>query len=205
MKFPDIDFDAISRMVDMLDDEQKDKIASMADQMMKRNVQEEAQAEEEPDDFLDYLQIPEELAGKLSGSVLADLEAASDLEQYYEDVEDADLSASVLFLSKAVLKLLRENAAPLLSEAEISGFSSPQNLGLNQFVYQMNQAGSEKLVQIFNMDEVEISEIMNSLSQLNLLLMRAEFHTIEKPDLQMAKSLLISHGLLSSLANLREA
>lgn len=204
MKFPDIDFDAISRMVDMLDDEQKDKIASMADQMMKRSVQEEAAVEEEPDDYLNYLQIPEELAEHLSGTVLENLESASDLEQYYEDVDDADLSASVLFLSKGILNLLREKAAPLFEEAEVSGFSSPQNMGIGQFVYQMNQEGSQSVSRILGLEDSEASQMLNSLNQLNLLLMRAEFHTIAKTDLQMAKDLLINQGLLEQLAFLKD-
>ncbi len=41
------------------------------------------------------------------GSVLDQIEAGSDLEVYYEDVKDADFSASALFYAKATLNMFQ--------------------------------------------------------------------------------------------------
>ena len=103
MKFSDIDFSAISRMMDSMSDEQKEKLNDMAQGMMdtmKTNTEETEEV-----DFYTYLQIDEEEYMDLPGNVLDPVEAACDLEQYYEEVPESDFSASILFLAKAVLNM----------------------------------------------------------------------------------------------------
>lgn len=105
MKFSDIDFSAISRMMDSMSDEEKDRLNNMAQEMMD-NMKNEQEPEQEEDMYAFY-GISEEEYEDVPGIVLDQMEAASDLEVYYEDVKDEDFSASVLFLSKAILNMLR--------------------------------------------------------------------------------------------------
>ena len=95
MKFSDIDFSAISRMMDNMSDEEKNKLNDMAQNMMN-NMKQNEEPEEETD-FYEALNINEEDYADFPGSVLDQIEAGSDLEVYYEDVKDADFSASALF------------------------------------------------------------------------------------------------------------
>ena len=58
MKFSDIDFSAISRIMDSMSDEEKDKLNDMAQNMMS-DIQkpQESEEEEEIDDFYAFLGI----------------------------------------------------------------------------------------------------------------------------------------------------
>lgn len=111
MKFSDIDFSAISRMMDNMSDEEKNKLNDMAQNMMN-NMKQNEEPEEETD-FYEALNINEEDFADFPGSVLDQIEAGSDLEVYYEDVKDADFSASALFYAKATLNMLRKYIYPV--------------------------------------------------------------------------------------------
>lgn len=71
MKFPDIDFDAIGRMVDMLDDNQKEKITSMASDLMNHTMNNlnPEDADQNPEDqlldYTEYFNISDDLVSKL--------------------------------------------------------------------------------------------------------------------------------------------
>ena len=86
MKFSDIDFSAISRMMDSMSDEEKDRLNNMAQEMMD-NMKNEQEPEQEEDMYAFY-GINEEDYKDVPGIVLDQMEAASDLEGYYEDVKD---------------------------------------------------------------------------------------------------------------------
>src|SRR5690625_1134374 len=96
MKFSDIDFSALSRMMNSMSDEEKERLNTMAENMME-NMKSEPESEEETD-FYAHFDISETEYADLPGQVLDQIEAASDLEQYYEDVTESDFSASVVFL-----------------------------------------------------------------------------------------------------------
>lgn len=108
MKFSDFDFSALGRMMDNLSDEQKDSINNMAQDMMA-NMQ---PAADESVDYTEGLSLSEDYQD-LDGNVLNALEAAWDLEDFYSDDPEADLSASVLFLSKALLFEMRKALGPV--------------------------------------------------------------------------------------------
>ena len=54
MKFSDIDFSAISRMMDSMSDEEKDRLNNMAQEMMD-NMKNEQEPEQEEDMYAFYL------------------------------------------------------------------------------------------------------------------------------------------------------
>ena len=81
MKFSDIDFSAISRMMDNMSDEEMNKLNDMAQNMMN-NMKQNEESEEETD-FYEALNINEEDYTDFPGSVLDQIEAGSDLEVYY--------------------------------------------------------------------------------------------------------------------------
>ena len=68
MKFSDIDFSAISRMMDNMSDEEKNKLNDMAQNMMN-NMKQNEEPEEETD-FYEALNINEEDYADFPGSVL---------------------------------------------------------------------------------------------------------------------------------------
>ena len=82
MKFSDIDFSAISRIMDSMSDEEKDKLNDMAQNMMSDMQKPQESEEEEIDDFYAFLGIKEEDYQDLPGGVLDALEAACDLWLY---------------------------------------------------------------------------------------------------------------------------
>lgn len=200
MKFPNIDFDAINRMVNMLDDDQKDQIASMADSLMSQTLADEAEQEEEPLDYLEYLNIEEDLAEKLSGSALSALEAASDLEQFYSDVQDADLSASVLFLNKALLRTLHEKAGRIFHELEIPGFQFPSGAGLFNYMQAFASLARKPELAELKISSQDLENTAALLGQMNLLLQRAEYDTIGQEELKKAKEILFDQNLLAAAA-----
>ena len=210
MKFPDIDFDAIGRMVDMLDDNQKEKITSTASDLMNHtmnNLNPEDADQNPEDQLLDYtvyFNISDDLVSKLDSDALSALEAASDLAQFYDEIPEADLSASVLFLSKAALITLRNKAGKILKNNQIDGFNSPQFMSLGEFLTQISNLDNKKLNKLLCLTEGQLKKIQNELMQIELLLSRAQFDTIRKEDLDYAKSILIDDQLLLDLANIQK-
>ena len=197
MKFSDIDFSALSRIMDSMSDEEKDNLNKMAQNMMGDLKTEEDS--EENDDFYAYLHIQEEDYQDLPGSVLDAIEAASDLEQYYEEDREADFSASVLFYCKAMLYLLRANHFPIYKNVlEQKDFIHAQMTTLQQYLLPlMNEDCLHKLVDEGFGNSQDWLAHQACLQQLSILLSRAEYDFIRYEDLQTLKDLLFKEkGLL---------
>ena len=118
MKLSDIDFGRLGQMMDSLSPEQKGSLDAMAQRMMENMSP--ADDAEEAVDFMEALGLDERYE-LLDGNTLGALEAAWDMEDFYDADEDADYSAAVLFYGKAVLYELRRELFPLLKA--VTGFS----------------------------------------------------------------------------------
>lgn len=125
MKFSDIDFGALSQMMNSLSDTDKEQLNSMANDMMARM---QPEPEEEDVDYTEGLKLTEDYQ-TLDGRTLDALEQAWDLENFY-DGEEADYSGSVLFLQKALLNELRRHTdgADMMSLAQILALESWKDL-----------------------------------------------------------------------------
>lgn len=197
MKLSDIDFSAISRIMDSMSDEEKEKLNDYANNMMN-NMKEKMEPEvEEEEDFYSYLGINEEEYSNLPGIVLDQLEAASDMEQYYEDVKDADFSASALFYGKATLNMLRKYVQPIFKNF-FDGLSNPSTTTIYSYLYPlMNQENIHLLVDEEFGDSMTWVELKNTLQQVYLIVQRAEFDFVSYEDLMALKQVLIQDaGLL---------
>jgi hypothetical protein len=117
MDFKNIDFAALRHLAANLTDEQIQQAAQMAEHVMNQKAE-----EEESKDFREGLRLGEEY-DNLPGSVLDALEAAWDLQDFY-DGQEADYSATVLFLAKSLLFELRASVHPLLMN--LIGFEVPK-------------------------------------------------------------------------------
>lgn len=198
MKFSDIDFSALSRIMDSMSDEEKDNLNKMAQNMMGDLKPNEA-TEEENDDFYAYLHIQEEDYQDMPGSVLDAMEAACDLEQYYEEDHEADFSASVLFYCKAMLYLLRAKHFPIYKNVlQQKEFGNAQMTTLQQYLLPlMNEDCLHQLVDEGFGNSQDWLAHQACLQQLSILLSRAEYDFIRYEDLQTLKDLLFKEkGLL---------
>ena len=125
---------------------------------------------------------------------------ASDLEGYYEDVKDEDFSASVLFLSKAVLNMLRHYHFSIYKNVlEISKFSNPNMTTVYDFLYPlMNDETIQKLCDEGFGESSMWIEHRSMLQQIYTALNRAEYDFINYETLQEIKSILFDkNGLLN--------
>ncbi len=197
MKLSDIDFSAISRMMDSMSDEEKEKLNDYANNMMN-NMKEKMEPEtEEEVDFYSFLGINEEEYGDLPGIVLDQLEAACDMEQYYEDVKESDFSASALFYGKATLNMLRKYIQPIFKNF-FDGFTNASTTTIYSYLYPlMNQENIHLLVDEGFGDSMNWIDIKNVLQQVYLMVQRAEYDFISYEDLCSLKQVLIQDkGLL---------
>ncbi len=205
----DFDFSAVERMFNSMSEEEKHKVMDAASSMMNKMdagaMKEQAQEireeeEDEPTGVEVYLGMDDELLEKMDGHTMEMLEAAADLEQYYEDIEDADLSASALFYSKAVLSLLRLHIAPRLVIAGQHRFSKPELTSLYDYRMALgNEEAADTLGDLCG-DASKIEKIASGISTVMTYLQRAEFDSIGKADIEMFKMLLLQDGLLDALA-----
>ena len=214
MKFSDIDFGALKHMVDSLTDDEKESLSNMARNLAQNmpdsmnqaaeNLQHNLEETDDPVDYIEYLQIPAWLADELDGHTLSMLESGSDMEQYYSDIEEADLSASVLFYDKALLSLSRLYLAPLLKEkAGLEKFSKPAQTTLYDYAWQLGQEDVQKKLADDKTSAEAFAEIGQALMHCFILLQRAEFETIGKRDVEVIKSLMSTEGLLERLYKLK--
>lgn len=199
MNFSDIDFSKISQMMNSMSPEEKERLNNMAQDMMS-NFQKNQEAEvEEEIDMYQYLQMDEEDYVDMLGISLDQIEAAVDLEQYYEDVSDADFSASLLFYSKAVLNCLRKYHYPIYKNVlEIPNFNNALTTTIYSYLYPLMQLENiHKLVdEGFSTSENWI-EHKNLLQQVYVLLNRAEYDSVSYEELQVLKNMLFEEkGLL---------
>ena len=194
MKFSDIDFSRIKEMMDNLSDEDKEKLNDMADQMvhkMKDSSMEESEEEEEID-FYEFLHIDPEEYSDLP--VLDPIEQACDIEMYYQDEQDSDFSACILYYSKAILKLLRNYVYPIY-QARLSFsmnvntttlFNYLQPLMIEENIHALSQAISSE-------HWIDLREF---LQQVCMMLSRAEYDFVHYEELQTFKSLLFDEKKL---------
>ena len=197
MKFSDIDFSALSRMMNSMSDEEKERLNTMAENMME-NMKSEPESEEETD-FYAHFGISETEYADLPGQVLDQIEAASDLEQYYEDVTESDFSASVVFLSKAVLNMVRHYHAKIYQDTlDLPKFANPKTTVLYDYYYPLLDEDHIHKLSDEGLGESSLwINHRNMLQQIYMALNRAEYGFISYETLQGIKSILFDQkGLL---------
>lgn len=200
MKFSDIDFSSIANMMNQLSDEQKENLNSMAQDMMNK-VQTEP---EEEISFYEYLHIDENDYKDLPGQVLDYLEAGSDMEQFYEEDENADISAAALYYAKAVLTMEREYHFPIFKNVlQVPGFSNPATTTIQSYWQALSDENIHHLVdEDFGTSEQWIKE-KQLLQMVMICLNRAEYDFIHSQDLQVLKKALIDEQGLLQIATLQ--
>ena len=204
MNWNDIDFSAIQKMVDSLSEEEKANLQSMAQNMMRGDfepnldIQPEEEIEE-TDPLFQKLNMSEEEFENLPGTMQDALEAAIDLEDYYDEDLDADYSASVLFYAKALLNACRTNLYPHLKEM-LAGMPSAQTT-LFSYLQALNESNIHTLVDQGKGESATWASLAALLSFMQLQLQRAEYDTISYADLVAIKhQLLDTKDLLLSFA-----
>ena len=204
MKFSDIDFSALGNMMANMSDEEKDRLNDYAKSMMDKMNTQETTDEGNDESFYDYLEIKEEDYNHLPGRVLDCLESASDLEEYYEDVEEADYSASVLFYGKAFLTMLRTYHFSIYRDVlEVQGFSNPNTTTLYSYLVPLMQDENiQKLIDNEIGSGYDWYDHKLALQQVYTLLNRAEYDFISIQDLENIKYLLLKEKALLKIENL---
>lgn len=197
MKFSDIDFSALSQMMNNMSDEEKERLNNMAENMMN-NMKNEAHVEEvEEITMYEFLNIDEEDYASF-GPVLDTIEQAVDIEQYYEDTKDTDFSACIIYYAKAVLNVLRTHHYSIYKNVlQANGFSNPNITTIQSYLIPlMNEENIHLLA-----DE-QFGSLMgwvdhkNFLLQLSVLLNRAEYDFISYEDLQTLKQMMFDNNAL---------
>lgn len=200
MDFSGFDFNAIRNLVNSLSDEEAAAIGKMAGDMM--SSMQKPQEEEETQNWTDYLQTEEGFEEAFSGDVLDALEAAADMEQFYEDTENADYSAAVLFYAKATLLILRERFAPLFAEnLNKAPFKHPEQTSLFNYIQELSYASDiQELSAQTGITVSTLHLLGRKLMEVFVLLQRAEYDRVSREELQVLKDLLIRRKLLRSLS-----
>lgn len=139
------------------------------------------------------------------------LEAAMDLEIYYEDMGNPDLSASVLFLAKALLSLLREGVCPYLAELGVPGFNRPDDTRLEDYTRFASDTSFDFSILNDRKQRVLAGSLMNEILHSTALcalaeaLYSAQNDRIDQKTLQELKAQLEEEGLLEKLVLLENA
>lgn len=189
MNWNDIDFSAIQNMVNSLSDEEKQNIQQMAKNMMK-----EAPIQEEEEELTTSQRLgwDEDMFIQLPGKMQDDLESALDLEDYYEEDQEDDLSAPVLFYAKALLDACRCQLAPIFRNVlNLTVFETVNYTTLGQYMDVLSDENIRILAdEQFGETSLWIT-IREILSFTNLLLQRAQYDRISYSDLLILKERLI--------------
>lgn len=139
------------------------------------------------------------------------LEAAMDLEIYYEDMGNPDLSASVLFLAKALLSLLREGVCPYLAELGVPDFNRPDDTRLEDYTRFASDTSFDFSILNDRKQRVLAGSLMNEILHSTALcalaeaLYSAQNDRIDQKTLQELKAQLEEEGLLEKLVLLENA
>lgn len=197
MKFSDIDFSALSQMLNNMSPEEKDRLNNMAENMMNNYKTEQPSETVEETTMYDFLEIDEEDYTDF-GPILDIIEQAVDIEQFYEDTKDVDFSGCVIYYAKAVLNLLRIHHYSIYKNVlEANGFSNPNITTLQSY-----------LVPLLNEDNLHLLadeqfgslqdwvDHKNFLLQLSVFLNRAEYDFISYDDLQSLKQIIFTNKAL---------
>lgn len=194
MKFPGFNLDAISQMINSMSEEEKEQISSMAGSVMENMARQKAEEiqEEESIDFTEYLHLPEAMSETMPPAALAALESGADLEQYYEDIEDADFSASALFYAKALLLVLRRQCTPNLFVRPIS---NPAYADLMEYANALGQS-QERFLEKTGFSQEQFAALSQGILQAVMFLKRAEYDVIDRRSLEAMKEMLLDQGVL---------
>lgn len=194
MKFPGFDLNAISQMINSMSEEEKEQISSMAGSVMENMARQKAEEmqEEESVDFTEYLHLPEALCETMPAAALAALESGADLEQYYEEIEDADFSASALFYAKALLLVLRERCTP---ELFVHPISNPAYADLMEYAGALGES-EELFADKTGFSSAQFAALQQGILQAVMFLKRAEYDVIDRRSLEVMKQMLLDQGVL---------
>ena len=202
MNFRDIDFSKVAQMLNSMSDEEKDNLQKMAQDMMDKKVPQEEAAEEEDVDLFEFLKIPEEKYTDLPGTVLDQMEAAVDLEVYYEDEDQADFAASILFYAKAVLNLLRKYHYDMYTEVFGLSMSTSTTTLYSYLAPLMQEEAIHNLVDAGYGASEDWTFHKDMLQKLTILLSRAEYDVVGYEEIQMLKEVLFKQEALLNIVQL---
>lgn len=203
MDLSGFDFNAFRTLLNSLSEEEAASLSQMAGNMMDSLQQKAVQeAEEEPQNWMEYLHVDEHFAQAFSGRVLDALEAAADMEQFYEDIEGADYSASVLYYAKAVLLVLREKLAPLFArKMHKTNFDHPEQTTLFHYIQELSYSPDIRdLTAVTGIPVTTWQMLGSKLMEVFVLLQRAEYDRVSLDELQSLKDLILRRELLRSVA-----
>lgn len=203
MNFSDIDFGAIGDMMKNLSSEDMDHLNQMAEDMMSQMRPSE---EEVPEvDYTEGLHLSEEYE-QLPGTVLNQLEAAWDMENFYDPEEKADYSAAALFFAKALLQEAREKMYPVFrsvlpEETASSAVFRMRPASMSELKDYSGVLFDQQAIDHLVSEEFGTPEFWQAMKSLfvstQTVLSRAEFDSIGLDDLAALKSLLLGQeGLL---------
>ncbi len=139
------------------------------------------------------------------------LEAAMDLEIYYEDMGNPDLERVRLFLAKALLSLLREGVCPYLAELGVPGFNRPDDTRLEDYTRFASDTSFDFSILNDRKQRVLAGSLMNEILHSTALcalaeaLYSAQNDRIDQKTLQELKAQLEEEGLLEKLVLLEIA
>ena len=207
MKFPNIDFDAINNMLNNMSEEEKQDMMNMAQNMMnnmdlENTVPPVQQEPEDEEDFYTLLNIDPKEYESLPNNCLDPIEAAVDLEEFYDKDSQADYSASVLFYAKAALIILQKEMAPLFTNIlKKEQFTSFSTLPM-YYEYLMDDTNIQTLADATETSIDQWVKIRSLIQMLVTLLSKAEYNTISYEELQTLKDQLFTQkGFLSFLTS----
>jgi hypothetical protein len=203
MKLSDIDFSSLGRMFDAMSDEEKEKLNNMAEGVINNLKDQAAPQENEEEELSVYekLKIDEEEYSFLSGESLDQIEAALDLEEYYEDYPEADLSASILFYQKALLSILRKYMSPVFVQADLgSVYERPAMLNFYAFIQPLaSKENQEKLIAAGYGSQELIEWMYSRFMQVYTLLNQAEYAFPKTAENERMKEILFKENLLKTI------
>ena len=191
MNFKDIDFSKVAHILDSMSDEEKENLGKMAQDMMNQNQQQSEPEPEEEMDFFEFLHIQEDEYTDLPGTVLDEIEAAADMEMYYEEDMDADFSAVILFYAKAMLNMLRKYHYPMYRD--VLGMS--QNVATTTLYSYLAPLMQEENIEKLGNSHLWIAH-RECLQSLSILLSRAEYDRVNYQEVQMMKDVLFNKKAL---------
>jgi hypothetical protein len=203
MKLSDIDFSSLGRMFDAMSDEEKEKINNMAEGVINNLKDTAATQPEEEEELSIYekLKIDEDEYSFLPGESLDQIEAALDLEAYYEEYPEADLSASILFYQKALLNVLRKYMSPVFVQAKLGAvYEKPALLNLYAFIQPLaSTENQEKLIACGYGPQKQIDWLSAYLMQVYTLLNQAEYACVKMAENERMKEILFDEQLLKTI------
>lgn len=201
MAFPNIDFDQLMGLYNSMSEEERDQAKDLASKIMSgefnpfaaaqnpsqdtEEEDEEEETDEEEYSYLDQLGLGSDRADEFDKKVLSALEAGVDLENFYEDYPDADLSGSVLFYTKALLYQLRDLYPELCALPAVYTTLTDYHQALAELDTRDND----------EIDEQDREALMTLISSALSIQTRALSDAIGRLELDSFKQILVSSDL----------